>query len=134
MRYTHLTSSFFFLEVNDRTFLIRTIPFQIYEVPSIERAIELAQRLEKDKNSIAKPYSNYFSLELVLTTKCNLACKYCYARSDKDDVGYYGLKPMNMDFSTAKRAVDFSMNLLIKNMITNNKNEGIFDIYFISFQ
>lgn len=103
-------------------YTIRPYPFKVFKTSSLEDIPETPL-----KSSILFP--NYFSLELIFSTKCNLGCDYCYAK--KGEKGYYGLERSKMDLSTLKRSIDYALDQLTNKIRNSDSNKGRFDIYFM---
>lgn len=135
MRPQKVGTSLFYLKENENHYLIQTYPFKIFklknkkDLPLIKNNKTFHFSKKNLKTTPADSYPCYFSLEFILTTKCNLACRYCYAK--EKNTGYYGLKKKNMGKKTIKKAIDFSLKKLLLNIKENNSNSGLFDIYFM---
>lgn len=135
MNFQKVGNFLFYLRKNKNYFLIQTYPFKIFKLRNRKDPLlikkKLLSKLKKHNLKMTPAYSFpcYFSLEFVLTTKCNLACSYCYAK--EKNIGYYGLKMKNMSKRTIKKAIDFSLNKLLHNIKKNKSNHGFFDAYFM---
>lgn len=84
-------------------FIVNTLPFQIFSVSKniTKINIETTKCLKNNKEGIFK---NYFALDLIVTTHCNLQCSYCCARtSEKQEL--YGLATRHMDKKTAEKII-----------------------------
>jgi len=111
-------------------YLINTYPFKIFQFKNYQDLHNLNKNLGALKSFITPvDCPNYFSLELIFSTACNLACTYCYAREKK--TGCYNMRPQNMDKTTIKKAIDFSLSQLINNLKKNKSDRGTFDLYFM---
>jgi len=137
MKWEKLINKVFLVEIpkEKRKFLILTLPFKIYEVDyalNKKDLLNLAKRI-KDKIKISEKtgvFTGYFSLDMVVTTFCNLQCTYCYARS-KENKGLYGLKEAHMNKQTALKVISLAISLFEKE-IKNEKerlNKAKFDLF-----
>lgn len=105
-------------ENNERFFLIQAYPYMVFEVdPDIadnlqkrEMSVdEILPDLKEEKNLFTTPGIFYQPI-LIMTNRCNLQCKYCYA--DKGSYGFEGFSDMN--FNTIKQSVDYVENNILK--------------------
>jgi len=131
MYYKHLHKNLFFVENGKNLYLIQTYPFKIFSIKDRKQLNSIKNELiQKNYKTDFKriSYKNYFSLEFILTSMCNLDCKYCYAK--REDSGYYGLTKMHMSKKTAKKAIDFSINEIISS-VKNKEERYILDVYFM---
>ncbi|MEM4158106.1 MAG: radical SAM protein [Candidatus Methanomethylicaceae archaeon] len=130
MEIKKLRERLFVIYKDDRTFLLNTFPFAVYELS--ERADEDSLLvLTADFTSptcACLNYRNYFNLELIITTRCNLACSYCHIR---EGGGYYGLPPMDMSDDVWKRALDFSFDYIEKNVVEEGSDFINLELYYL---
>lgn len=118
-------------EKNKDNLLLQTYPFKVFKVSKKLSFKKIRENLDKLPSGkfYHEPYPNYFSLELILSSNCNLACKYCFAK--ESEKGYYGLIKANMPSSVIKKAIDFVFKQLIVSIKKNKSKAGFFDIYFM---
>ena len=118
MKIEHLGSKRFCIKEKNYYFLINTYPFKIFRFDSYESLLKFNHSYKEESRTLTPTdQPNYFSLELIFSTACNLACTYCYAR--EKNTGCYGIKPQNMDEITVKRAIEFSFCRLVENLKNN---------------
>ena len=130
MKIEHLGSKRFCIKEKNYYFLINTYPFKIFRFDSYESLLKFNHSYKEESRTLTPTdQPNYFSLELIFSTACNLACTYCYAR--EKNTGCYGIKPQNMDKITVKRAIEFSFCRLVENLKNNESKKGVFDLYFM---
>ena len=88
----------FFVNVDGKFYLIVTYPFKIYalETQEKESAIQAIQNFEVpvvNFEEYKKLINTYFCLELLPSTRCNLACTGCIAQNPTDsNEGLYKLQ------------------------------------------
>lgn len=111
----------------DRTFLVNTFPFAIYELSErTDKESLLALTVDFPFPTCERPdYRNYYNLELIITTRCNLACKYCHIR---EGGGYYGFPPTDMSNEVWKRALEFSLDYIERNVIEEGKGNDCINL------
>lgn len=131
MQWEKIEDKYFIVKSKNESFLIRTLPFQIFKLahPIIrKRILEFINEKELVQNEANGSFSGFFGLDVVITTKCNLRCKYCCALSKKIN-GFYGLKPENMDINVASKMIDLSLDYF-ENEIKNKKLSRVrFDLF-----
>jgi len=104
MKERQLNSYLFLLEFGGLggTWLVRTQPFAVYEVApdlTVQEAEEIAGLPEEH---LYVPPTSYVQPLLILSTRCNLRCLYCYA-----DGGGYGLQREDMSAETVRDSMSF---------------------------
>jgi uncharacterized protein len=113
-----------------KLFLVNVFPFEIYLLDD-EKQLDNPEFVKYfKKNNLLTKKTNYFNVEFIITTKCNLGCLYCHIREGK---GYYGFEPIDMSMNVWRRSVDFLFEL-ITYKFNNNEIEGdsIFvDCYYL---
>lgn len=120
----------FFVTVDGKFYLIVTYPFKIYSLDTQDEysAIEAIRDFEVppvDFEAYKKLVNTYFCLELLPSTRCNLACTGCIAQNPTDvDGGLYRVETcqdMTEDtmFNHIMKAVD-----LLEERIVNNEMSG----------
>lgn len=129
-----ITSGYFLLNLKGepKDILLQTLPFKLYVFPkNIKRTRILKFINQQKKQAKSKNYSfkNYFALDLVITTICNLRCTYCCALSKNTDF-FYGLAPRHMSIKTAKKVISFVLSLFEQELIKEkNGNVARFDLF-----
>ena len=125
-----INKSLFYSSIKNKKLLISTYPFRVLRInKSADINKNLISELTKNKIITSADIPNYFSLELIFSTNCNLSCTYCYAKEKK--TGCYGLPITNMDKDIVKKAINFSLSNLVRNIKLNKNNSGVFDLYFM---
>lgn len=119
MHVTPIGERLFALDENDKTYVVRTFPFAVYEVSRPVDAVDIASIADASPPECrALNYKNFYNLELIVTTQCNLACDYCHVREGD---GYYGLEPRHMEPNVWKRALDFSFDYIDRNVVESGQ-------------
>lgn len=134
MMFTYIRKGIFCFDKKREHYIVQSFPFKIFKTRSLQKKDIILRKLSKDiklNSSVIKNFPGYFSLEVITTTRCNLSCDYCFAKNERDDVGYYGLPKQNMSIAELKKAIDISLLQLQSNLQKNKLNDGIFDIYFM---
>lgn len=130
MEFRKIKDGVFLLFYKEKQFLIVTFPFKIYQLPYTIKNFKTLIKTPRCKILPSyKAYPGYFSLEFILSSNCNLSCKYCFAKGS--NFGYYGLKKDNMPIKIAKNAIDFSLEELQINLLKNKIKFGVLDLYFM---
>lgn len=103
---------------NDSThYLVRCIPFAVYYIDkeiaedliNNVRDVETITNQEYEENIFTQPGIFYQPI-IIMTNRCNLQCKYCYA-----DSGSYGFGEFSdISNETIKKVVDFTCNNIMK--------------------
>ena len=118
-------------------FLIRNYPFALFEIDEITKNNLIDKKfsvedifpetiLQKKKNIFIEP-GYFFQPLFIMTTNCNLACKYCYA-----DKGSYGYGIQNI----SQNAIDNTIAYIEKKIKSLNKdisNYKNIEIAFVAF-
>ncbi|MDD3474908.1 MAG: radical SAM protein [Candidatus Dojkabacteria bacterium] len=118
---TQLTQSLFLLEKDEKTILFAPLDIIAIQVKEKGKSALIEHFIEGKENPVVKQLlkekginKNYpvipinlelfkpISLNLALTSACNLHCVYCYARA--------GLNPVTMSFELVKSSIDFIVN------------------------
>ncbi len=111
----------FFLEYKERYFIMNTYPIKIIEIeePISEPNSFLTDYLKTDSFE-NQDYSGFGAVEFVATTRCNLMCKHCTARTfDNDNHSFYGMPSMDMTKQKMQKAVISAINQLNERQATN---------------
>jgi len=130
MEINKLRERLFVIYKDDRTFLLNTFPFAIYELSErLDEGSLLALTADFPFPACERPdYRNYYNLELIITTRCNLACNYCHIR---EGGGYYGFPPMDMSDDVWKRALEFSFDYIERNVIEEGSDCINLELYYL---
>ena len=101
------------LEVNDKKFILDVISGEIFEVDD-ETFNKITEKTKKSENAFSNATLHSFkdvshhaklkTMELMVSTKCNLACSYCYAKQ-----GSYGIGEKLMSVDVAKQSILFGL-------------------------
>ena len=113
--------------------LAQTLPFKLFVLPK-DSSRDKIFALIKEQNKIpftieSSGFSGFFSLDLIISTMCNLRCVYCCALSPKIQ-GYYGLKPQNMSFEVARKTIELAVLYFQKELLKQKVSSARFDLFF----
>lgn len=105
-------------ENNVHFFLIQSYPFMVFKVDSLTAGDlmnkssdihEILPDLKNEQNLFTTPGIFYQPI-LIITNRCNLQCKYCYA--DNGSYGFDGYS--DMDFNTIEQSVKYVEENILK--------------------
>jgi len=111
-------------------FAAQTFPFEILEldVETLDSAAEEASHIEWEPLGQDYAYDGFGALELILTTGCNLRCRHCYALYEQDR-NLFGLPARQLDLSTAKRAIDFTIGEFAAEIVSSGVEGASFELF-----
>jgi len=132
MKWEKICNNFFIIKLPPKKndILIQTLPFKVVEISASSKKNDILKIINKMKLN-AKNYESfrgYFAIDLVITTRCNLRCKYCYALSEKKE-GFYGLEPEDMSINTASKIIDISLHYFEREIKKAKTDKLKFDLF-----
>lgn len=137
MKTLKLGDRVFVVESRGAWYLINTLPFTIYHLPeadSFEAAARFGQEtLKEGALPLAMPagfgeYEGFYALEFVMTTKCNLRCTHCCARTEGSDT-FYGYSSADLDQNTIKATCDYAIRELTTSLKQTPKETALFKVF-----
>jgi uncharacterized protein len=133
MKWVKVGDRYFFLrtEKSQSKFLIQTLPFRVFALPNEVSDEEVKEWVELQTMSAEleeKSFEGFYALDVVITTKCNFRCIYCYALSSKAQ-GFYGLKPQDMDTGIVEESLLLIMEYFEQEIVKSNGKDARFDLF-----
>lgn len=117
INYKKVADKVFALKSNDNYYMVYTYPVQVFklDVVSMEEAEEFIHLYLADSEMVFNErdldFHNFFSLDWLITSDCNLNCSHCFARKPGEKFRY-GLAQKSM----SKEEIDLSISFALEKL------------------